>query len=163
MMNLNISPDIIITTIIGIILLGIIIYLIRPSEKFNNKSGCKLSSGNNNIILPKSENKNVENLSTDKLLKYFGSGTCPHSMKGSRAYNIIKDFEDAHADITVQYYWSGGNNMEEFKKANAMYVPTITNGNYNIVELKLPDNTDTSKYNDIELKNLLLTNIYNQI
>ena len=160
---MNISADIIITTIIGIILLVFIMLLIKPNERFNNKSGCKVNSNNNNNKIVEEKKHNIEKLSATKTLKYFGSGTCPHSMKGSRAYNIIKDFEDANTDVNVEYFWSGGDNMEEFRKAKAEYVPTITNGYYNAVELKLPDNTDTSKYNDIELKNILMTNIYNQL
>jgi len=165
-MNLNISPEIIITGIIGIILILITMYVIKPLETFNNKKGCKIN--NENIQSPESvysgnNINNVEKLSTNKILKYFGSNTCPHSMKGSRAYNIIKDFEDSHNDVNVEYYWSGKDTMDEFKKANAMYVPTIINGYYNTVELILPVNTDTSQYDDNQLKDLLLSNIYNQL
>jgi len=146
---------------IGIVLLVLICYIIyniyKTRQTFKNQTECKVNDS--------FKNNNVKTIQTnqEKILKYFGSHMCPHSKKGSRAYNIIKEFEEKYDDIEVQYYWSGDDNSEEFKRAKAQYVPTITNNNYETVKLVLPPNTDTTNMDDDILKELLLENMLNQL
>lgn len=106
-----------------------------------------------------------EDFSDKKILKYFGSMFCPHSRKGSMAYNLIKDFELEYKDSAiVEYYWSNDSKAAtEFNKANAVYVPTITSSNYKKIDLNLPGFYDKSDKSENELRDAYLTNIYNQI
>jgi|SaaInlStandDraft_7_1057024.scaffolds.fasta_scaffold00718_3 hypothetical protein len=109
-------------------------------------------------------NELFTNKSDNKIIKYFGGDYCPHSNKDSRTYKLITEqFIQKYPNIKIEYYWTGIDSQEEFKKAEAQYVPTITNNNYEHVELKLPDNINFNDYNDDELEDLLLKNIYNQL
>jgi hypothetical protein len=129
--------------IIGMIIL--IINIIKKNEKFENEQTTSTTS--NKLVL-----------------KYFGSTGCPHSRKGSRAYNIIRSFEDEYNDVDVQYYWSHDESVaDEFDKAKAEYVPTITNGEYKQVDLVLPTNIDKEDKSDEELREMLLSNVYKQL
>ena len=100
---------------------------------------------------------------SNKILKYFGGSYCPHSREGSRAYELIKNFETEYPGVKVEYYWTGGNDNDEFNKADAKYVPTVTNGSYNKVQLSVNEMDDTSNKSDEELKNLVMINIYKQL
>ena len=99
---------------------------------------------------------------TKKILKYFGGHKCPYSRIGSRAYELIKEFELQYPEINVEYYWSG-EDKEEFKLGNIKYVPTIENCNYEKIELKLQDNIDTTDKTEDELIEILMKNIYDQL
>ena len=99
-----------------------------------------------------------------KILKYFGSSFCPHSRIGSNSYNIIKDFETTYKDVEVEYYWSSDkDNMNEFKKAKADYVPTITSGNYRKIEIHLPKDYNRKNQTEEEIKTAYMTNIFRQL
>jgi hypothetical protein len=99
-----------------------------------------------------------------KVLKYFGGSHCPHSRKDSIPFHIINDFGDQYTSVTIEYYWSEDPDAgEEFAKAQADYVPTITNGDYKKITLGLPDSVDRTNTPPEELKNLLMANIYEQL
>jgi hypothetical protein len=106
-----------------------------------------------------------ENFNDKKIVKYFGSMFCPHSRKGSMAYNLIKDFELEYKDsVTVEYYWSNEkNSIDEFNKASVSYVPTITSNNYKKIDITLPSYYDKTDKKESDIKVAYLTNIYNQI
>ena len=106
-----------------------------------------------------------EHLKSDnKTLKYFGGERCPHSKEGSKAHILIKAFEEMYPDVNIEYYWSSiSTHKDEFKKARADYVPTITNDKYKHIELKIGENISTIGKSDIELKNLVLENVYNNL
>ena len=101
-----------------------------------------------------------------KTLKYFGANYCPHSNKTSRAFLIITSLKQKYPDINLEIYMSEEVNHEgknEFVKANAEYVPTITNSSYSKINLSLPDNYNLEDKTDEELMNNLLDHIYNQL
>ncbi len=99
-----------------------------------------------------------------KVMKYFGGDYCPHSNKDSRTYKLINEyFAKKYPGIKIEYYWIGLDTQEEFKKTNSEYVPTITNGNYQHIKLKIADNIKLDDHTDEELESLLLENIYNQL
>ena len=97
-----------------------------------------------------------------KILKYFGSASCPHSRVNSRAYNLMKEFESYYTDVKMEYKWSG-EDIDEFKRGNIKSVPTIENKNYTKIELKLDDSVDTTNKTEDELKILLMQNLYSQL
>ena len=134
--------------IVGII--ALYIFFIKPKKDMPKDTFANITTSS---VEPKS----------DKVLKYFGGSYCPHSREGSRAYELIKDFELEHPDVKVEYFWTGGENDEEFQKANAQYVPTVTNRLYNKVELSVNPDDDTTNKSDIELKHLVMGNIYRQL
>lgn len=140
--------------IVGL-LLAVAIFLIiyfNKSEDFADQPS--------NQATPK--NTSTSNISKENGIKYFGGSYCPHSKVGSRAYLLIKDFELKYPDITVKYYWTGEDN-EEFTKAQVEYVPTVTNKQYNKINLTVPDGVDTNNKSDNELKELVLLNIHHQL
>ena len=99
-----------------------------------------------------------------KVLKYFGGSHCPHSRKDSIPFHIINDFGDQYTSVKIEYYWSEDPNAEEeFTKAKADYVPTITNSDYHKITLGLPDSVDRTNTPPEELKTLLMANIYEQL
>ena len=114
------------------------------------------------FIKPTDNLTNTTSSNELKVLKYFGGSYCPHSREGSRAYELIKDFESANPNVKVEYYWSG-NNEEEFQKADAQYVPKVTNGSYDNIELSVNTADDITNKSDLELKNLVIANIYKQL
>jgi ABC-type glycerol-3-phosphate transport system substrate-binding protein len=143
---------------VGILLVVIIFLIIRfnTSENFGTTS---------TVVSPASSTSSSSTSSTSSVtngIKYFGGSYCPHSRVGSRAYTLIKDFEAKYPNIKVEYYWTGEDN-EEFTKANAEYVPTVTDTNYNKINLTLPNGVNTNDKTDVELKNLVLLNIHHQL
>jgi hypothetical protein len=128
--------------LIIVIIICTIVYFTRFSEKFSGTSSSIKKTTNS--------------------VKYFGGNYCPHSRIGSRAHTLIKEFEKKYPDIRVEYYWTGEDN-EEFTKANAQYVPTITDSRYRNIVLSLPQGIDTSQKTDDELKELVLINVRNQL
>ena len=119
-------------------------------------------------IIVKKYKENKENkekfTNEEKKLKYFGSKRCPHSKEGSRTYELVKEFENKYNDVKVEYYWSDiPSHKDNFEKANAEYVPTITNDNYKTIELILPKDLDRNSKTEEELKEILLSNMYDQV
>lgn len=97
-------------------------------------------------------------------LKYFGGHYCPHSNKDSHSYKLIMEhFTKKYPDVKVNVYWSGENNQSEFLKANAEYVPTITNKKYQHLELKLPEGFQPDDKTDDELVEAVVDNLYSQL
>ena len=132
--------------ILALIIIIFIIYIIVKKSKENKKK-------NNESFTDK-----------EKVLKYFGSKGCPHSKKGSRTYELVKEFEDKYNDIKVQYYWSDDpSHKVDFEKANAEYVPTLTNADFKKIELILSKDEDREEKTEEELRLLLLANIYDQV
>ena len=106
-------------------------------------------------------------MSEKKCIKYFGAHYCPHSNKDSRPYNLINSlFKNKYPEIDVEIYWSEDINEEnkhEFIKANAKYVPTVTNSKYVHINLSLPSDYNTEGKTDDELTDVVLNNINNQL
>jgi hypothetical protein len=144
MINLNDNLKYIIPLVLVVV--GIIIwYFFFKKDKMTNKI------------------EGIEN-GERRVLKYFGGDYCPHSNSNSRTYRLItEEFSQRFPNVDVQVYWSNPENREEFQKANAEFVPTITSENYEHVKVSLPENTVIEGKTDDELKELLLTNIYNQL
>jgi hypothetical protein len=104
---------------------------------------------------------NFEN--NKKVINYFGGDYCPFSNTNSNAYKIMTDFETEYGDrVIVNYYWAGKDN-ELMKALNVKYVPTILNGDNEIIELKLPEDVDTAGLSNDELRTMLLETIYNKL
>ena len=144
--------------LIGLVVL-IILYLgykiLYPDENLKNT---KKDEDNNS---PKAIINNFEN--KQKIIQYFGGDYCPFSNVNSNAYKIMKDFENEYGDrIIINYYWAGKDN-DIMKELDVKYVPTILNGNNEPIELKLPENVDTTSLSNDELKIMLLENIYNNL
>ena len=138
----------------------IIIIIVILLFVFNNRTGCKNKDVDNMKNIDTMENKKADT----KVLKYFGGAYCPHSREGSRACDLVKEFEATYPDVDVQYYWSGEEDTKaEFMKADARYVPTLTNNNYSKIEMSVPPGTDTSEKSQDELKQLVMKNMYNQL
>jgi hypothetical protein len=140
--------------LIGVILL-IILYFAHKFFFEKNKFENKKTNEDFKVITNNFENK--------KIIQYFGGDYCPFSNVNSNAYKIMKDFENEYGDkVTVNYYWSGKDN-EIMKELKIEYVPTILNGNNDVIELKLPEDVDTTNLSNEELKSMLLENIYNKL
>ena len=98
-----------------------------------------------------------------KVLQYFGGDYCPFSNTSSNAYKVIKDFEDEYSNkVTIKYYWVGKDD-DYMRELKIDYVPAILNGNNDKIDLSLPEDTDSSKLSNDELKEILLENIYNKL
>jgi len=139
--------------IIGII--AFYIFFIKPTKTIPKDTFANVTTS--------SITQQINTPTSDKVLKYFGGSYCPHSRIGSRAYELIKVFELEYPDVKVEYYWTGEDNNEEFKNADAQYVPTVTNRLYNKIELSVDPNDNTDDKSDIELKHLVMRNIYRQL
>ena len=122
------------------------------------------------ILLYKKNNEKFTN--NTYILKYFGSKGCPYSREGSRAYELVKEFETKYKDknVIVEYYWADDKaNKPIFIEANATNVPTLTNNSFTKIELILPKCKSTAdcdkmkNMTEAELKELLLETIYKKI
>jgi hypothetical protein len=110
-------------------------------------------------------------MSEKKVIKYFGAHYCPFSNSRSRAYNLINNLiTNKYPDIEIELYMSDDINeenkkhyMAEFRKADAKYVPTVTNDKYAHINLSLPKDYITDDKTDEEITESLLENIYNQL
>ena len=116
---------------------------------------------------PEEEQKEIQEKNNfgnnKKVIQYFGGDYCPFSNVNSNAYKIIKDFEDEYGDrVTVNYYWTGKDN-EIMKTLDVKYVPTILNDDNEQIELKLPEDVDTTDLSNDELRTMLLETIYNNL
>ncbi len=99
-----------------------------------------------------------------KVIKYFGANYCPYSNTQSMSYKVMKDLEDKYkTDVEILYYWTDGEGAEEGKKYDVKYVPTILNSKDEELQLALPEGTDTKDMTNEQLKELLLTTVYNKI
>jgi hypothetical protein len=108
-------------------------------------------------------NKDKSNFTNKKILRYYGAHYCPYSNENSNAYKVIKDFEDKYGnEVQITYYWSE-ENQDEMQKNNIMYVPTIMNGSDIQIEIRLPDDINKEGKTLEELKNILLTDLYNKL
>ncbi len=114
----------------------------------------------NNTKEKDDDNKMIVN---NKVIQYFGGDYCPFSNTTSNAYKVMKDFEEVYGEaVSVKYYWVGKDD-DIMKELDVQYVPTILNGNNDIIELNLPENTNTKDLSNDELKQLLLETIYNKL
>ena len=144
------SEDTYMYIVIGIIILGVLFFIFK--DKIMSEYFTTTSIMNEKLIL-----------------KYFGSSRCPHSKVGSKAYLLVKEFEEKYKNVIVEYYWSDDElSRNEFTKANAEFVPTITNCDYIKIELILPkcDTPDCIELRDKkpeELKELLLEEILKKV
>lgn len=142
-----------------VIIIIIVIFLLV--SVFNNNKKEKVCK---NKRVDMEDDKEDDKYIRSNVLKYFGGAYCPHSREGSRAYELVKEFEATYPDVDVQYYWSGDEDTKaEFMKADARYVPTLTNDSYNKIEMSVPQGTDTSDKSQDELKLLVMKNMYNQL
>lgn len=123
----------------------------------NNKSNYSNESNNSDL-------SNKSNFSNEKkMIQYFGGDYCPFSNTTSNAYKVVKDFEEAYGnEVICKYYWVGQDD-DIMKELDVQYVPTILNGNNDVIELSLPENIDTKDLQNEELKDLLLETIYNKL
>lgn len=106
-------------------------------------------------------------MSDKKVIKYFGAHYCPHSNKNSAVYRMInEDFKEKYPDVEIQVYMSEDvteDQKKEFFKADAKYVPTVTNGKYAKIDLELPKNYNTEDKSMDEMSDVLHSNIYSQL
>ena len=153
----NCNFDYIIYIILAIVIIVTLYIFLKDlhSSSFNSKR----NNDKNIIINVDTQPKNI------KILKYFGGAFCPHSRIGSKAHLLINEIANSYEDIKVEYFWSNTDDAskEEFKKANIKYVPTLTDNDYNIIELKIPNNTDTIEKTEDELKQYLIKVIYDKL
>jgi hypothetical protein len=99
-----------------------------------------------------------------KIIKYFGANYCPYSNTSSMSYKVMKDLEDKYkTNIEIKYYWTDADGAEEGKAMNVKYVPTILNSKDEELQLALPEGTDTKEMTNEQLKELLLTTVFNKI
>jgi hypothetical protein len=154
-----------------LIILIVIIVLITLyyANKYNIVEKLKnIYNGKNNKIEPpinnESNESNKSNFSNGKkMIQYFGGDYCPFSNTTSNAYKVVKDFEEAYGnEVSCKYYWVGQDD-DVMKELDVQYVPTILNGNNDVIELSLPENIDTANLQNDELKTILLETIYNKL
>jgi hypothetical protein len=145
---------------IFIILIILVIFIYYIYKYFISKDKNMKKNDNEIDTIDKSI---INKFNNNKTIQYFGGDYCPFSNTTSNAYKVMKDFEEAYGnDVTVKYYWVGEDN-DLMEKMNVMYVPTILNGNNDVIELKLPENIDTQNLSNEELKDILLETIYNKL
>jgi hypothetical protein len=162
-----------------IIFIVVIIFIYIIYKYFISKDKFKNIKKNDNNIVDKDKFKNIKKNDNDnnntvdksiinkfnnnKIIQYFGGDYCPFSNNTSNAYKVMKDFEEVYGnDVTVKYYWVGQDD-DIMKKLDVMYVPTILNGNNDVIELILPEKTDVKNLSNDELKDILLETIYNKL
>ena len=156
-----------------IIVCTVILVVLIIISLFNNSRRCKKTKKNNE---DETELQDIDTNTRDidtrdmqdtlgpKVLKYFGGAYCPHSREGSRAYNLVKDFEVTYPNVTVEYYWTGDlSTKDEFLKADARFVPTITDGSYNKIEMSIQPGSDVTDKSQDELKEMVMANMYRKL
>jgi len=79
-----------------------------------------------------------------KILKYFGQDYCPYSNKQSYMYNVLNTkFRKMYPNVKIEFNWAKTQyEMNESAKANVEYVPTITNANYQHINVYISDKLD---------------------
>tara|TARA_B110001469_G_scaffold124747_1_gene138953 strand:- start:4330 stop:4779 length:450 start_codon:yes stop_codon:yes gene_type:complete len=88
---------------------------------------------------------NTHNTQNDlKILKYFGQDYCPYSNKQSYMYNVLNTkFRKMYPNVRIEFNWAKTQyEMNESAKANVEYVPTITNANYQHINVYISDKLD---------------------
>jgi hypothetical protein len=87
-----------------------------------------------------------------KILKYFGQDYCPYSNKQSYMYNVLNTkFRKMYPNVKIEFNWAKTKyEMNESAKANVEYVPTITNANYQHINVYISDKLD----NQTEMRKL---------
>ena len=99
-----------------------------------------------------------------KVIKFFGATYCPYSNMNSPSYKVMKDFEDKYKDVEVQYYWTDTEkDIPLAVEYNIEYVPTILNSKNESIELALPEGINKDEKTNDELRDLLLSNVYNKL
>lgn len=89
--------------------------------------------------------QNTQNTQNDlKILKYFGQDYCPYSNKQSYMYNVLNTkFRKMYPNVRIEFNWAKTQyEMNESAKANVEYVPTITNANYQHINVYISDKLD---------------------
>jgi thioredoxin-related protein len=149
-----------------ILIVIIVLITIYYANKYNVVEKLKniYNAKNNKIEPPINIKSDLSNFSNGKkMIQYFGGDYCPFSNNTSNAYKVVKDFEEVYGEeVSVKYYWVGQND-DIMKELNVQYVPTILNGNNDVIELSLPENIDTKDLSNEELKDMLLETIYNKL
>jgi hypothetical protein len=93
----------------------------------------------------KRRKQNTQNTQNDlKILKYFGQDYCPYSNKQSYMYNVLNTkFRKMYPNVRIEFNWAKTQyEMNESAKANVEYVPTITNANYQHINVYISDKLD---------------------
>ena len=87
-----------------------------------------------------------------KILKYFGQDYCPYSNKQSYMYNVLNTkSRKMYPNVKIEFNWAKTQyEMNESAKANVEYVPTITNANYQHINVYISDKLD----NQTEMRKL---------
>lgn len=105
----------------------------------------------------------TENMVTSgKVLNYFGGKGCPHSNMNSMMYQIVfNKLKKKYSDVNINLLWSD-EKQDLFKEKNIQFVPTLLTKTDNKINTKIND-INTDNYNDQELENVFLENIYKQL
>lgn len=134
----------------------------------NNSTESMASLDNNapKILTPEKKIEippSTENEVTDgKVLNYFGGKRCPHSNLNSMMYKIVfEKMKNKYPDVSINLFWSD-EKQEKFKENNVQFVPTLTSGSNTKINAKM-ENINIDDYNDKELEELFLKNIYDQL
>lgn len=135
-------------------------FIINDTENFTpGNCNCKTLDNNNDN---KNDN-NKENYKVEKIIHYYGGKYCPHSKENSNMYNLINNIlKSKYENLKINIYWTDVD-KDKFIENNVMYVPTIKNNNGKDIFIGLPEGTDVKQYNDKQLEEMLLRNIYNQL
>jgi hypothetical protein len=157
-----------IITICIVILSIICAYFYFSSKSTNENMEPKVEN-----IEPKVENMepkvpveippSTENMVTSgKVLNYFGGKGCPHSNMNSMMYQMVfNKLKNKYSDVNINLLWSD-EKQDLFKEKNIQFVPTLLTNTDNKINTKLND-INTDNYNDQELENLFLENVYKQL
>jgi hypothetical protein len=89
--------------------------------------------------------QNTQNTQNElKVLKYFGQDYCPYSNKQSYMYNVLNTkFRKMFPNVLIEFNWAKTQHeMNESARANVEYVPTITNANYQHINVYISDKLD---------------------
>ena len=163
------------------ILLIVVLYLFKKNNvaKFTDSGNEKLKREKMETVSEKKNKKVTFNddlnqttsFSTKKILKYFGSHSCPHSNSASHTYKIVNEglrnyIKNNNLDVDIEIYWSGPENRNQFQAANAQYVPTMTNGSFKHIDFKInPDNLEKNidDYEQEEFDNIVFKTFINKL
>jgi hypothetical protein len=159
------------------ILLVIILYFFKKNnddnvtnkinEKFKKEEKPKLQKK----VTFNDELNQTTSFSTKKILKYFGSHSCPHSNAESNTYKIVNEglrnyINKNNLDVDIEIYWSGPENRSQFQAANAQYVPAMTNATFKQVDFKItPDNLEKNidDYEQEEFDNIVFKSFISKL
>jgi hypothetical protein len=112
------------------------------------------------INLPQSTEKEF---TKGKVINYFGGKNCPHSNVNSMMYKIVFDkLKNKYQDVNINLFWND-EKQEKFKENNIEFVPTLVSRSNKKINVKLTPDLNADDYNDEELENIFLKNIYDQL